>query len=170
MAQAQSDALRCNHNTLVGLHWRTGKCQSLQGALAPANSSQEARKTSKKEEPKMTLSRSPRKKGVGLTSPWRVNWNERTRRKRRESETWTKHKTWSWTATSDENHYQEEATITSGAHLKINNDCALVPPHQENFLAQRSDTSCNTLKPNLQNDSTFTSSSLTKKHVFPNVS
>ena len=112
-----------------------------------------------------------RKKGVGWTGPWRVNWNERTRRKRRASETWAKHKTWSWTATSDEKHYQEEATITSGAHLKNNTMIALSNLlTRKNLLAQRSDTSCNTLRPNLQNDSTFLSSSLTKKHVFPEVS
>ena len=48
--------------------------------------------------------------------------------------------------------------------------CAPTPFDQENGTQQRTDTPCNTPRPNLQNYSTFTAPSLTKKHAFPNVS
>ena len=43
--------------------------------------------------------------------------------------------------------------------------CATTPFHQEHGKQQRTDTSCNTLRPTLQNDSNFTAPSLTKRNM-----
>ena len=63
--------------------------QSLREAPALVNFKLDTDKTSQRDEPEMTSSRGSPKKGVGWNHHWRLNWNKRTWRKRRASETWT---------------------------------------------------------------------------------
>ena len=76
-------------------------------------------------------------------------------------------KPWSWKVTQGEKLSEEQPQCESESRLGNTTGCAPTSFHQENGDQQRSDTSCNTLRPNLQNGSNFTAPSLTKKHVFP---
>ena len=113
IAQAQSDALRCNHNTLVGLHWWTGRTANTpRKTPALVNFNLETEKTSQRDEPEMTSPRGSPKKGVGWTHHWRLNWNKRTFRKRRASETWTTHQSWyTWLNKNEQQKVLDELTM-----------------------------------------------------------
>ena len=160
IAHTQSDELRCNHNTLMGLNWWT-RCK----ANTPWRTCTCQFQLGHREDVSEGWTRNDlvtwlSEKGCWMKSSLTSELKQTNMKKTQSVR--NMNKPWSWKVTQGEKLSEEQPQCeTEGRHT--------ISPRKRQTATHRHFMH-NTLRPTLQIYSTFTAPSLTKKHVFPFVS